>query len=127
VQSAALNNLERYTAYKVKVDKSWRNEVDTMFTGVRTILGWIFQAIVTTVVVELVMGYFRRARERAAAAQAPAQPTHAEEPSAHADEPEAKAEKPQTHPEEPPARAEKDTKPARPAARPARRTRRSQE
>jgi predicted lipid-binding transport protein (Tim44 family) len=97
-----------------------------MFTAVRTVLSWIFQAIVTTVVVELVMGYFRRARERAAAAQAPAQSTHPEEPPAHADEPEAKAEKPQTHPEEPPTRAEKDTKPAKPAARTVRRTRRSQ-
>ncbi len=98
-----------------------------MFTAVRTILGWIFQAIVTTVVVELVMGHFRRARERAAATQAPAQSIHTEEPPTHAEQPEAHAEKPQTHPEEPPARAAKDTKPAKPAARPARRTRRSQE
>jgi hypothetical protein len=95
-----------------------------MFTAVRTILGWIFQAIVTTVVVELVMGYFRRARERAAGTAAPAQPAHAEEPQAHTDEPQARAEQPQTHAEEPPARAEKDTKPA---ARTARRTRKSRE
>jgi hypothetical protein len=74
-----------------------------MFAAVRTIFSWIFQAIVTTVVVELVMGYFRRARERAAAKQAPAQPTRTEEPQ---------------------TRAEKDVKPA---TRTTRRTRKSRE
>ncbi len=42
-----------------------------MFGFIGTVFGWIFQAIVTTVVVDWVANYLRRRREQAEAARTP--------------------------------------------------------
>ncbi len=41
-----------------------------MLEAIGSVLGWIFQAIVTTVIVDWVSNYLRRRRERAEAANA---------------------------------------------------------
>jgi uncharacterized membrane protein YhiD involved in acid resistance len=96
-----------------------------MFGAIGTVLGWVFQAIVTTVVVEIVMGFFRRARERAAAKQAPAQQPRTEEQPTRAEAQQVHTEGQPTQPEEPPTRAAKAEKDVKPAARTTRRPRKA--